>query len=95
MFMKESLNVLLNNQLIKLWQQITRKGNVSTLYYNLQTIPSYRKMIPFNLPVSKTRKAMPFLSGLIILLAVSISFSSCFTSGYGCKGHSRIITRVR
>lgn len=31
---------------------------------------------------------------LIILLAAGISFTSCYRNGYGCKGNSRIMTRV-
>jgi len=31
--------------------------------------------------------------GFIILIAALVS--SCTTSGYGCKGNSKIITRVR
>jgi hypothetical protein len=32
---------------------------------------------------------------IAFLLAVASLFASCATNGYGCKGRSKIITRVR
>lgn len=32
---------------------------------------------------------------IAFLLAVASLFSSCATNGYGCKGRSKIITRVK
>lgn len=31
----------------------------------------------------------------IMIIAVSLTMTSCYTQGYGCKGNSRIMTRVR
>lgn len=93
--MKKMLNVLLNSQLITTLKQIMRKNNSVVMNYNLQAIPAYRTMTPVAANISRNRKVMSLLSVVVILLLVSISFSSCFTSGYGCKGKSRIITRVR
>jgi hypothetical protein len=33
------------------------------------------------------------LVGLIIMIAIAVS--SCATNGYGCRGKSKIMTRVR
>lgn len=93
--MKKMLNVLLNSQLITTLKQIMRKNNSVVMNYNLQAIPAYRTMTPVAANISRNRKVMSLLSVVVILLLVSISFSSCFTSGYGCKGKSRVITRVR
>ena len=93
--MKKMLNGLLNSQLTTMLKQIIRKNNSGVMNYNLQPIPAHRTMTPVTSNISRNRKAMPLVSVVVILLCVSISFSSCFTSGYGCKGKSRIITRVR
>lgn len=93
--MKKVLNVLSNSQVIIIWKQLLRKDNSEVMKYNLQPVPAHREMTPVTSNISRNRKAMPLVGVVIILLFVSISFSSCFTSGYGCKGKSRIITRVR
>ncbi len=93
--MKKILNVLLNGQLTNLMQQITRKDNTAVMNYKLQLAPSYWKMTPSDLHIAKKRNAMPLGRTVIILLLVSISVSSCYTAGYGCRGNSRLITRVR
>ena len=93
--MKKVLNVLLNSQLTTVLKQIMRKNNSGVMNYNLLPTPAYRTMTPVAANISSNRKAMPLVSIVVVLLFVSISFSSCFTSGYGCKGKSRIITRVR
>jgi hypothetical protein len=92
--MKKILNMLSNSQIV-MWKQIIRKDSSELMKYNLQPIPAHRMMTPAASDIARNRKAMPLLSVVVILLLVSISFSSCFTSGYGCKGKSRIITRVR
>lgn len=38
---------------------------------------------------------MKTLKILFTAAVVTVLFSSCYTQGYGCKGNSRIITRVR
>ena len=93
--MKKMLNVLFNSQLVTMLKQIMRKNNSGVMNYNLQPIPTYRTMTPVAAKIPRNRKEMSLVSVVVILLLVSISFSSCFTSGYGCKGKSRIITRVR
>lgn len=93
--MKKMLNVLLNSQLTTMLKQIIRKNNSGVINYNLQSIPAHTTMTPVEFNISRNRRSMPLLSVVVILLLVSISFSSCFTSGYGCKGKSRVITRVR
>lgn len=40
--------------------------------------------------MSKSKIAVLFLIGVFVVME-----SSCITNGYGCKGNSRIITRVR
>lgn len=93
--MKKILNVLLNSQIIAMSKQIMRKDSSELMKYNLQPIPANSMMTPMASNISRNRKTLPLLSVVVVLLFVSISFSSCFTSGYGCKGKSRIITRVR
>jgi hypothetical protein len=93
--MKKILNVLWNSQLIIICKQIMVKENSGINNYNLQPVPAYRTITPVASDISKRRRTMPLLSVVVILLFVSVTFSSCFTSGYGCKGKSRIITRVR
>ncbi len=93
--MKKILNVLLNSQLTINWKQIMVKENSGIDNCNLQTVPAYSTITPVAFDISRRRRTMPLLSVVVILLFVSVTFSSCFTSGYGCKGKSRIITRVR
>jgi hypothetical protein len=70
---------------------IAEKG---TAMNNLQVQPVYpQSSARFIKAVPKSR-SLSFIAGAFVLLITCISLSSCFTSGYGCKGKSHCMTRV-
>lgn len=85
-----------------------RKGFVrpETFTYNLDAegyVTNYKEKIVFSCDAKdldaagkkfrKWRRNHPLVIAVVLLL--SVLAQSCYTSGYGCRGNSRIITRVR
>lgn len=77
-----------------------------TFTYNLDAegfVTNYKDKIVFSCDAKdletagkkfrKWRRNHPLIIAVVLLL--SVLAQSCYTSGYGCRGNSRIITRVR
>jgi hypothetical protein len=90
--MKKVINVLSSVSLKDIMDQITGKTNANKLTGHVQVLP-----VATPAPLYTTGKkvsGLSFIAGAFVLLMICTSLSSCFTSGYGCKGKSRIMTRV-
>ncbi|MEI7737037.1 MAG: hypothetical protein WCI49_16320 [Ferruginibacter sp.] len=86
----------IQNTIAALISKMTRgeNGAKSGMSNAVQLQPVYQQPTVSFMQAARKNKSASFIAGVLILLMVSVSFSSCFTSGYGCKGRSRCMTRV-
>jgi hypothetical protein len=56
--------------------------------------PVYTQSSTSSIKTAAKSRSTSFIAGAFVLLVICSSLSSCFTSGYGCKGRSHNITRV-
>jgi hypothetical protein len=90
--MKKIINAVstfLNNLILN------HKAENKTAGNNLQVQPVYSQPAARFLKAVPKCLSLPGIAGIFFLLMITASLSSCFTSGYGCKGNSHCMTRVR
>jgi hypothetical protein len=86
----------IQNTIVSLINKMMAGNNEAKSGYStaVQLQPVYQQPNVSFMQAARKNKSASFIAGILILLMVSVTFSSCFTSGYGCKGRSRSITRV-
>ena len=68
--------------------------NDRSVISNEALLPVYSMTSSQIILTPKRNRVLLTMVAVLILLVFSIFLSSCFTSGYGCKGKSHLITRV-
>lgn len=95
----EELNLerMTRNVIEKCWNDIQKYPKMEDIYRvtGLSERTVYRYAKRYNLPPRKTLRKLSGMKIAAILLLVCFTVSSCATNGYGCKGRSKIITRVK
>jgi len=75
-------------------QRLNNIAGKGTAINNLPVQPVYSQPSTGFINGAAKNRSLPFITGAFFLLMICTSLSSCFTSGYGCKGKSHCMTRV-
>ena len=91
--MKKVISVLMSGIIKDMLHQLLGKNSTEKFSGKLQVLPVGSAPAPIH-TASNKKRSLSFIAGAFVLLMICTSLTSCFTSGYGCKGKSRIMTRV-
>lgn len=92
--MKKVTSVLMLSAIKNMLHQLLEKNSTENFSDKLQALPVSIAPAPSHIKAANKNRSLRFIAGAFMLLMICTSLTSCFTSGYGCKGKSRIMTRV-